>query len=355
MNNAERDSLAGALLAYLQNALGNDALSYSEAPSPITGGFDTAIYGFRLAGADGPFAEPLILRVFRDGGVVQARYEAAVQNAIAGQGFPTPRVLLVCEDASTLGGAFMIMTRVNGVPMLDQIMSPAITRMPGTLARLHASLHALDPEPVRIAVEATGLANRVGATSESTWGYAIDHARLGGLRASYEWLMANRPQLRRAVICHGDLHPLNVMMERRDVSGVLDWPNARIDDPAWDVGATVALMGHGPVDLPAPVIPIVNAARRWVVRRYLKEYLVSRPLDRDALEYYEATRLLGFLIEVGTIWHARAGVIAPVSKPTAFESPRVLAGIVQRFTAITGVRPVLPAAPTPAAPLPAAP
>lgn len=355
MNDAKRDSLPAELLAYLQNAVGEDALSYSEAPAPITGGFDTAIYGFRLAVADGPFAGPLILRVFRDGGVVQARYEAAVQNAVSGQGFPTPRILLVCEDTSILGGAFAVMPRVSGVPMLDKILSPAIMRMPGTLARLHASLHSLDPEPVRIAVEAAGLADRVGATFESAWGEAIDSAKLDGLRSAYEWLMANRPQSQSAVVCHGDLHPLNVMMEGRVVSGLLDWPNARIDDPAWDVGATVALMGHGPVDLPGPVIPIVNAARRWLVRHYLKEYLALLPIDRNAIEYYEATRLLGFLIEVGTVWHARAGVIAPVTKPTAFESPRVVAGIVQRFAAITGVRSTLPAAPLLSPPLPAAP
>jgi aminoglycoside phosphotransferase (APT) family kinase protein len=146
------------------------------------------------------------------------------------------------------------------------------------------------------------------------------------------------------VICHGDLHPLNVMMEGGDVTGVLDWANARLDDPAWDVGASIALFSHGPIDLPGPLVRIADVARGWLMRRYLNAYLAERQLDMDAVRCFEAMRLLGFLIEVGIVRQSRAGAVAPTTKPTAFESPRVLSGIIRRFNEITGVTPSLPAA-----------
>jgi hypothetical protein len=86
----------------------------------------------------------------------------------------------------------------------------------------------------------------------------------------------------------------------------------------------------------------VGAVRRWLLRRYLKAYLAERPLDMTAVRYYEAVRLLGFMVEVGVYRQARQGVIPPITKPTAFNDPRVLSGIVRRFHKITGVMPVLP-------------
>jgi aminoglycoside phosphotransferase (APT) family kinase protein len=116
--------ISSALLAFLRSTLRDTSLSYASPPEPVSGGFDTAIYGFSLGGAVGEMAGPLILRVFRDGGAVQAQFETAVQNTVSSQGYPTPRVLLLCDDATVLGGAFTIMPRIDGVPMLDRVLSP---------------------------------------------------------------------------------------------------------------------------------------------------------------------------------------------------------------------------------------
>ncbi len=63
------------------------------------------------------------------------------------------------------------------------------------------------------------------------------------------WLLANERQGPRSPsICHGDFHPLNVLVDKGTVSGVIDWTYTRIADPAYDVGATIALFGQGPID-----------------------------------------------------------------------------------------------------------
>ncbi len=341
---APRADVGDALIAYLRTTLGDPALAYASPPSPITGGFDTAIYAFALGGADGEMAGPLILRVFRDGRAEQARFESVAQNAVAAQGYPAPRVLLSCEDSTVLGGAFTIMPRVPGTVMLSRIFGPAMTRMPVVLAQAQARLHALDPEPVRRALAAGGFGDeRESAYGDAAWAKVIEAMKLDGLRDACAWVEAGRPPSKRAaVLCHGDFHPLNVMMVGNTVAGVLDWANMRIADPAWDVGAAIALFGHGPVDLPRPVVPIVNLVRRWLLRRYVNAYLAQRPLEVASVRYYEAVRLLEFMMETEVYRRAKAGAIAPTTKAAPFNDPRVLRGIAKRFTAITGVPVSLP-------------
>jgi aminoglycoside phosphotransferase (APT) family kinase protein len=171
----------------------------------------------------------------------------------------------------------------------------------------------------------------------------METARLDGLRAGMEWLESNAPPApARLSICHGDFHPLNVMLDGSSVSGVLDWAMTQVADPAWDVGATMALFGQGPVDLPAPVLRVVGTLRAWMVRRYVKAYVETLPLDMEAVRYYEAFRLWLFLMEGGQHRQALLGAIPPLARPTAFHAKPVLDGIARRFAEITGVTVTLP-------------
>jgi len=55
--------LASALLDYLRARLDERGLELPEPLTPISGGFDTRIFAFRLRGAAPAFAGPLILRL----------------------------------------------------------------------------------------------------------------------------------------------------------------------------------------------------------------------------------------------------------------------------------------------------
>jgi aminoglycoside phosphotransferase (APT) family kinase protein len=312
----------------------------------MLGGFDTLIYSFELRDAPPALAGPLVLRLYRDArGPERARREGSVQNAVAALGFPTPRVLLTCVDRAVLGGAFVVMPRLPGRVMLDAFLGPRVVRMPALLAALQARLHALDPDALARALEAAAcpVQSMTVAAELGVMEAQIDAARLSGLAAGMQWVLANRPRSpARPAICHGDFHPLNVLLDGRHVSGVLDWARAKIDDPAWDVGATVALVTQGPLDLPGVLLGVAGAARRWLIARYVRAYAALRPLDLAAVRYYEALRCLGMLIEGGEHRQVQRGVIAPIAKPTAFDTPRAVHSLVTRFGALSGVAVALP-------------
>jgi aminoglycoside phosphotransferase (APT) family kinase protein len=341
--------LDGRLLAFVRRELGDPTIGYAEPPSPILGGFETLIYGFRLARAPAGFSGPLILRVFRaEAAREQALYETAVQNAVADLGFPAPRVVLTHTEAEPLGAAFTIMERMPGSVMLNKLLSPAMARMPLLLARTHARLHALDASAYAERME------RAGARAEllsieallDEYERRITAAQLPALRPGLRWLASQRLAIPgRASICHGDFHPLNVLVDDDDVTGVVDWAWVMVGPAEYDVGAAVALFTQGPVNVPGFAYPLIGVPRRWLVRRYLRAYSELHALDLEALRYYEALRLLQFLIEAGEAAQGEAGVIARSTQLSPFGQARVQRAIITRVRQITGERVSLPRAP----------
>ncbi|MEX0785643.1 MAG: aminoglycoside phosphotransferase family protein, partial [Dehalococcoidia bacterium] len=144
------------------------------------------------------------------------------------------------------------------------------------------------------------------------------------------------------VICHGDFHPLNILVDKGAVTGVIDWANITLADPAYDVGATTAIFSHGPVDIAAFAAPLVDAIRNWIIRRYRRRYEELQDLDNAAAGYFEALRSLGFLVEAGQRIQAERGIVTPTDKPTAFADPRQLRRIRERIEELTGVPAALP-------------
>jgi aminoglycoside phosphotransferase (APT) family kinase protein len=267
-----------------------------------------------------------------------------VHATVAGLGYPCPPALLSGDAQAGLGAAFLVMPEVPGRVMLDAMRGPGVVRLPRMLADLQLALHALDVEVLRRALGAAGFdPARFTVTEElSALGHAIEGSRLDGLREALAWLTEHRPPDPAAsVICHGDFHPLNVLVARGRVTGVVDWSasHLRFADPAYDVGATIALLRHGPLDVPRGLRTLAALGRRWWMDGYLRSYRRGRALDPTRLRHAEALRTLGFLVEGGMHRQAAAGVIEPRSKPSAFASPSLLAAAAQRLHALTGVLP----------------
>ena len=331
-------------------------LEYAEPPSRITGGFDTHIYAFRLSGAPNYLAGHLILRLFREDNPwvtlpsgQRALFESTVQNAIAEAGYSAPRVFAACTENDVLGAPFLIMEKLQGRVMLEMLFRPSRIwlRLPEMLAQSQARLHALDPAALINALESHGLP--VAPLSVSDWiaqvQTMIDYAALDGLRPGMRWLHDNAPAAGTAVICHGDFHPLNILVHAGAVSGVIDWPWVRLADPAYDVGATVAIFSQGPLALPDLLARPVQAGRQWLLSRYRRAYQRLRPLDETAVAYYEALRCLGFLLEAGMHWQADAKVIRRPEKPSAFATVPVARSVIRRLRRITGLTLSLPNVP----------
>lgn len=336
-------AIAGPLLRFLRAELVSESLTFAEPPSQITGGFDTMVYSFQLLDAPPDWARPLILRVFRpDSAPDQASFEAAVQNNIASLDYPAPRVLASTDNQDALGRAFTIMERVPGELMVQRIVRPSRgwLSLPRTLAELHGQLHALDAPAFVAALAREGLpASRAAARVDTSLiEREINRLSLNGLQPGMRWVIDNQPLPRdRKSICHGDFHPLNILMTGRAVSGVIDWSWTAVADPAYDIGATVAIFAQGPIDLPAFLRPIADFVRKCFIKDYLRSYASSFPIDLDAVRYYEALRTLGFLVEASEHILAEAGRLPMSSKPSAFTAPYVVRSITQRFADITGL------------------
>ena len=348
-----RPDFASRLLTHLRTTFASPELEYTEPPQGITGGFDTLTYSLALGGGTEDICGPLILRVFRTehpSAVLKCaervRFESVIQNTIGRLGYPAPRVRHTWTDAEIIGAPFLLMERLPGHIMLDLFFRPSRVwlRLPDLLAEAHARLHSLEGAELERAVQASGLPpEAVRPADRAELAVRIERASLGGLRAGMRWLLANEPQDPRSPsICHGDFHPLNVLVDEGTVSGVIDWTYTRIADPAYDVGATIALFGQGPIDLPGFVQSAAGLFRRWIIRRYYDAYRRVRALDENSVRYYEALRCLGFLVEAGEHRQGLLGVIDMPEKPTAFGAPRTVRGIVARFREITGVELALP-------------
>jgi aminoglycoside phosphotransferase (APT) family kinase protein len=282
---------------------------YAEPPAPISGGYDTSIYAFRVTAGPAAWSGPLILRVLRPGhDPVRALRERATQNALARLGYPVPRVLIASADRGPLGVGFLVMERAAGRPLLA-------TRRPGvgrTLAEAHARLHALNAEALLRALDDEGRAagwgfDRDAVSFEShlaSLDRRIQEAGLEGLADGMRWLRTRQPAERSTrVICHGDFHPQNVLAEDGRVTAVLDWPNVLVAAPEYDVAATRLIVARMPLALlpvPGAIRPLAAAGRRLLAARYLAVYRKLRALDRTRLPYFEAAACMRGLVRAGS-------------------------------------------------------
>jgi aminoglycoside phosphotransferase (APT) family kinase protein len=322
------------LLEYLRGELRDPALEYAEPPVAISGGYDTEIWAFRLQRAPAEWSLPLILRrLAPEYDPSRALRERDIQNAVAGLGFPAPRVLAASADPGALDGAFLIMERMPGRPMLE-VRKIGVAAV---LSRTQLQLHALDAGPLLpAAVTFDGLL--------AEFGRRIAARSLHGLGRGLDWLTVHRPaEATRPVICHGDFHPQNILMEHGVVTGVIDWPNALVAHPAYDVATTRIILGLVPVGLstlPAVARVLVRAARPLLLARYLATYRRGRPIDDRALGYYEAAACMRQLIRIG---EQRLTAAAAGRAPGPLDASSFGDRLCARFAWITGVAPAVPA------------
>jgi aminoglycoside phosphotransferase (APT) family kinase protein len=339
------------LLAYLRATLGEPGVQFSEPPTPVTGGYDTRIFAFRLRAAPPAFSCPLILRLLGPHhDPTRVLREGVTQNALAGLGYPAPRVLLAITDPTPLGGAGLVMERLPGRPLLEA----GLFRISRVLVETQLRLHALDAEVLLRALDQEGLAASVaGAPAISRDLVTLDGhlaqlrdrivgGALHGLAPAMAWLVEHRPPSPgRRVICHGDFHPQNILVAGRRVTGVIDWPNVIVADAAYDVAATRTILSLTPVELaamPGTLRWLVRVLRPVMVTRYLAAYRRCRPIDAGALAYYEALCCMRGLLRAAESRLRRAPAF-----PNPLDASSFAERLAAHFSRITGVSPALPA------------
>jgi aminoglycoside phosphotransferase (APT) family kinase protein len=300
------DDLAVRLLSVLRAKTGVATIAYQAEPERLTGGFWAELLAFSLADPPPGWEGQLVARVMPEPRL--AAKETVVQAAVADAGVPTPSVRASGGPDDGLGRAYMVMDRAGGGPLLSGLDrlgalagAPArLWRMPEVLATVMARLHTVDPSEVRqrlqglegVAVTVTGMLESLRAWSSQIG--RIDLAQAAG------WLLDHERPTASPVICHGDLHPFNVLVDAAGRVTVLDWSAALLGPPAYDVAYTTLILADPPIPVPAPARPLLATAGRGLARRFARRYrhYSGVRIDPADVDRYQAVVALRALVEV---------------------------------------------------------
>jgi aminoglycoside phosphotransferase (APT) family kinase protein len=296
-------AVAEDLRGWAERSFGG-AVSVAGTPAAVGAGFDSYIHLVELAGASLPAAwqAPLVVRLLPSvDRVAQSHREAAVQGWAASRGFAAPAVLEVLAPDEVFGLPAQVMARAPGTTMLEALTARpwralALVRQ---LAGIQLALHALpldgwpsstDPE---VLVDQRLALPRRAADELSDPQLAEAVERASGL--------ADTAAAGPVVVCHGDFHPLNVMVDGATAS-VIDWTDAGLGPREADVARTLLLFHVASIAASSALErQLLRLAGPRLASRYRKVYEASAPLDEGRLRTWEALHALHGWAQVLTL------------------------------------------------------
>ena len=310
----DNSAIAAAMDRLLAEAWPGTALD--AAPAPLAGGFWASMYRIHLRGQPGVVPADLVFRVAPDASM--GAKEAAVQKAVSELGFPTPAVRLVGRVDDGVGGRWSVMDFARGSPPLDDLNGLAalrraprlFARLPAQLAESMTELHALDPDVVSSAV-------RIAAPTVA-WSVddLLEHYEAGAealgradLVMAIDALRRDRPREGATVICHGDLHPFNLLVDEHGTPTVVDWTASVRAEPAYDVAFTALLLRNPPLAASGALGVVIRFIGARLAGKFIARYRRLAPRHRlDQLGWYEALHGSRLLLQAASL-EARDGPI----------------------------------------------
>lgn len=215
------------------------------------------------------FLEPdgAVLKLLRNpDGEDRVHREAAALAALRAHGHraPEPHRIVTVDRRPGL-----VMERVEGIDLLSAMgRRPIDVFRTGTvMGEVHAAMHDC-PAPAGLPDVRDEIRRRIGAAT----GLPAE------LRERALLLLDTLPGGDR--LCHGDLHPGN-MLGSLDAPVVIDWGDAARGDPAGDQARTqlVLQVGVPPAGTPAVVRALAAPGRRILASRYRSAYRRRRQRD----------------------------------------------------------------------------
>ena len=310
-------------------------------PDPLAGGFWAAMYRLRLSGQPPSVPDDVVFRIAPDGAM--GAKELAVQRTLAEQGFPTPPIRLSGPADEEVAGAWSVMDFADGSSPLSDLNGFGALRgargllrdLPRLLAAAMAGLHALDPGPTsaEVSAAAPSVAWRAGALLEH---FEVAASTLGraDLVQVVQSLAATRPAGGGEVICHGDLHPFNLLVDTDGHTTVVDWTGAICAEPAYDVAFTALLLANPPLDAPGPLSAVIARVGRVLSGRFVAAYRLLAPeADLEAIGWYQGLHGARILLDAAA--HEAAHGAGRDGHPFAALVPAATAAV----GAATGITP----------------
>lgn len=233
-------------------------MSHVSDLTPVSGGWDTFIWRVEAEG------QVYALRVFGPGRESACRREVAAMRAAAAGGIPVPYIF---AETHWNGHPALLLGWIPGQPVMQRLPGAggAVFDLGLSLGRTHARIHAV-PAPELLRRETGGWIAAAGAGEQA-------------LR-----LRLKAMSLPETSLLHLDYHPLNVMVEGLEVTGVLDWANAAAGPPQADLARTIAILRLMPAPPGAP--PELDRARRALLAGWEAGYQQQAGSSGDMALFY---------------------------------------------------------------------
>ncbi len=205
------------------------------------------------------------------------RFEVMYSSAVHAAGGPAPRVLGI-EHVD--GREIALFERIHGPSMWDAVSeNPQNAAQYGhELARLHADVLQICP-PVMLPSREARLMCKIREAAQVINPLVFDP--LSVLR-----LLPDRPG--QTALCHGDLHPKNVILSPKGPV-LVDWFDVARGDPRGDVArASLLLSGHHGSAVPTAHLPgASNSVLDTLLRAYLSEITAQLLISADELAHWQ--------------------------------------------------------------------
>ncbi len=217
----------------------------------ITSGWETKIISFDIEFSSSESLEQRswIARAYPGTpGVERSSFEFELLHTLHTLDYPVPNVILLETDAKWLGKPFIIMDRIDGTTMWEAMESGGenvTNEMVQELGHLFVRLHNTDwskaSQVPKIYYETSPrdmyLRNIEGVRD---W---IAREGIEFLVPLSNWLEDNYSSIEfeRYSLLHGDFHPMNILIDSRGVSYVIDWTAAKLGDYRSDLAWSLML------------------------------------------------------------------------------------------------------------------
>jgi thiamine kinase len=208
--------------------------------------------------------------------------EAEYAQAARDSGARVPRLLGMDQ---VQGRAASVWEHVHGPSLWQQIVDqPAQSaRFGALLADVHEALFALVP-PVTLPAQRDRLTTKIRRAAAS-----IDPTHADAL----ELLPAAQPPAR---LCHGDLHPSNIIMSP-DGPTIVDWFDASRGDPIADVARSCLILLADGAETPAHLPGADRSTLESLTAAYMARMREHRDIPADLLARWEAVNAVARMAE----------------------------------------------------------
>lgn len=233
---------------YSQEYLDRENIVISEVKE-ITMGWETELYSFSVEfeGAGRLVKEARVVRLYSGNMAAEkAVNEFRVMSRLFDAGYPVPEVFHLEKDENTLGKPFIIMERINGHNMTEDLLRGSEEEFKSLMTifiRLWVDLHNLDVTLLFSGYFDTrgtpGYINRTLARARKN----IEEHDIGWLGPVLDWLDEHKTGVspERLSIIHRDFHPDNVMLREDGTPVVIDWGAVTVGDYRDDLAWTMLL------------------------------------------------------------------------------------------------------------------